>query len=79
MVFEYTVKYNGKRYHAGEDVPMSKEEIAEFLGTTEVKEEKPVVNASLEEAKEVFVEKAKETEKKSKGGRKPKAQRWLYD
>lgn len=73
MVFGYKVKYNGKRYLAGEDVPMSKEEVDEFLGTTEIKEEKPVVNASLEEAKEVFVNKAKETEKKSKGGRKPKA------
>ena len=73
MVFGYKVKYNGTRYRAGEDVPMSKEEVDEFLGTTEIKEEKPVVNASLEEAKEVFVNKAKETEKKSKGGRKPKA------
>lgn len=73
MVFGYKVKYNGIRYRAGEDVPMSKEEVEEFLGTTEIKEEKPVANASLEEAKEVFVQKAIETEKKSKGGRKPKA------
>lgn len=72
MVFEYTVKYNGKRYLAGEDVPMETEK-AVAPKKAEVKEEKPVVNASLEEAKEVFVNKAKETEKKSKGGRKPKA------
>lgn len=72
MVFEYTVKYNGKRYLAGEDVPMETEK-AVAPKKAEVKEEKTVVNASLEEAKEVFVNKAKETEKKSKGGRKPKA------
>lgn len=72
MVFEYTVKYNGIRYKAGEDVPMEVEE-TEAPKKAEVKEEQPVVNASLEEAKEVFVNKAKETEKKSKGGRKPKA------
>ena len=71
MVFEYTVKYNGKRYLAGEDVPMEKEKTV-APKKAEV-EEKPVVNVSLEEAKEVFVNKAKETEKKSKGGRKPKA------
>ncbi len=61
MVFEYTVKYNGKRYRAGENVPMD-----------EKKEEKPVVNETLEKAKEVFAHKVDETEKKSRG-RKPKA------
>lgn len=71
MVFDYAVKYNGKHYLAGEDVPMEKEK-AVAPKKAEV-EEKPVVNVSLEEAKEVFVNKAKETEKKSKGGRKPKA------
>lgn len=69
MVLDYTVKYNGKRYLAGENVP------DEAFGNvkqkpipTEPKSEKN----TLEQAKEVFEQKAEETAKKSKGGRKPK-------
>lgn len=65
MVFEYTVKHNGKKYLPGEDVPLDKETPTP---TNEVKPEK----STLEQAKEVFEQKAVETSKKSKGGRKPK-------
>lgn len=70
MVFDYKVKYNGIHYPAGVDVPMEKTE--EPKKVVEVKEEKPVENKTLEKAKEVFAEKASETEKKGRG-RKPKA------
>lgn len=69
MVLDYTVKYNGKRYLAGENVP------DEAFGNVKQKpiltENKPETN-SLEQAKVVFEKKADETVKKSKGGRKPK-------
>ncbi len=73
--FEYTVKYNGKRYFPGEDVPMETENtetvaVTEEVAVTESVEE-PVENVVLDEPKSVLTNKA-ETEKK-KGGRKPKA------
>lgn len=69
MVLEYTVKYNGKRYLAGENVPDEAfDDVKQKPMPTESKSEK----STLEQAKEVFEQKAVETSKKSKGGRKPK-------
>ena len=42
MKFEYTVKFNGKRYFPGEDVPMEEpktETVIEAVTVEEVKEE----------------------------------------
>ena len=42
MKFEYTVKFNGKRYFPGEDVPMEEAEtvmVAEEATVDEIKEE----------------------------------------
>ena len=61
MVFEYTVKYNGKRYLAGEDVP------EEIFSTEEPKVETPN-ESPVEKAKEVFEQKVNE----QKRGRKKK-------
>ena len=73
--FEYTVKYNGKRYFPGEEVPIDAEKtenvaVTEKVAVTESVEES-VENVVLDEPKSVLTNKA-ETEKK-KGGRKPKA------
>ena len=66
--FEYTVKFNGKKYLPGEDVPLESE-ITEAVAVTE---EVAVAESAVEE--EVKKETApKETKSKSKGGRKPKA------
>ena len=65
MVFEYTVKFNGKKYYPGEDVPMDEEPVIE-----KPVEEKTEKNP-LEQAKEALEQKA-ETTKKARAGRKPK-------
>lgn len=53
MKFEYTVKFNGKRYFPGEDVPMEEAEtvmVAEEATVDEIKEE-PIVDNVVEETK----------------------------
>lgn len=69
MVFGYTVKINGIKYLAGTDVP-----IDENGNLIESKKpiEKETEKNPLEQAKVVLEQKAEETAKKSKGGRKPK-------
>lgn len=59
MVFEYTVKYNGKRYLPGEDVPMDEPKVEEPKA-------EPVVNVVLDEPKSEPEKKAKPKQKKSK-------------
>ena len=67
--FEYTVKFNGKKYLPGEDVPLESEITTETVAVTE---EVAVAESAVEE--EPKKETApKETKSKSKGGRKPKA------
>lgn len=61
MVFDYTVKYNGKRYKAGENVPMDEPK------KVEPKVEIPVENP-IEKAKEMY-EQIMETEKRGRGRR----------
>lgn len=75
MKFPYTVKFNGKKYFPGEDVPMESENtetvaVADEVAVTESVEES-VEDAAVDKSKSVLVKKA-DTEKK-KGGRKPKA------
>lgn len=75
MKFPYTVKFNGKKYFPGEDVPMESENtetvaVADEVAVTETVEE-PVEDVAVDEPKSVLTKKA-DTEKK-KGGRKPKA------
>lgn len=70
--YEYTVKYNGRKYYPGEDVPIDENKtesvaVAEKVAVAEAVVEEPVESIVTE--KPVLV---KETEKKSKG-RKPKA------
>ena len=69
MVFSYAVKLNGVKYLPGTEVPVDKDgnEINEPIPAKLEPEKSP-----LEETKEVFKQKADETIKKSKGGRKPK-------
>lgn len=51
MVFEYTVKYNGRRYLPGEDVPMDEPIKAETVAVTETVAvaEPPIETKALEE------------------------------
>ena len=70
--YEYTVKYNGRKYYPGEEVPTEENDtesvaVAEKVAVAEAVVEEPVESIIAE--KPVLV---KETEKKSKG-RKPKA------
>jgi len=65
--FEYTVKYNGRKYYPNEEVPIEEEKtesvaVAEKVAVTEE------VKEPVEETKPVLTEKAS----KSKG-KKPKA------
>ncbi len=69
MVFDYTVKIDGIKYLAGTDVPI--DENGNLIESNKPIEKEPEKNP-LEQAKEVFEQKADETVKKSKGGRKPK-------
>ena len=66
--FEYTVKFNGKKYLPGEDVPLDSEITTETVAVTE---EVAVAESAVEEPKKETA--PKETKSKSKGGRKPKA------
>lgn len=73
--FEYTVKFNGRRYFPGEEVPIETEKtekvaVAEKAAVTESVEEKPKEEVNLDEPKSVSV---KEDADKKKNGRKPKA------
>lgn len=75
MKYPYTVKFNGKKYFPGEDVPIETENtetvaVTEEVAVTETVEE-PVEDIAVDEPKSVLTKKA-DTEKK-KGGRKPKA------
>ena len=63
--YEYTVKYNGRKYLPGEEVPLK----SINTETVAVTEEVAVAESETEELKE-----AKSTPvKKNKGGKKPKA------
>lgn len=62
MVFEYTVKYNGRKYYPGEDVPMGEAETVDSVDDF-------IENAVLGEQESAPVKKADE---KKKGRRKPK-------
>lgn len=64
MKFEYTVKFNGKCYFPGEDVPMEPE-------TVNTVEAKTVVLESIEEPTET-IEVAEEADVKKSRGRKKK-------
>lgn len=69
MVFGYTVKINGIKYLAGTDVPIDENgNLIESKKPIEKESEK----SPLEQAKVALEQKAEETAKKSKGGRKPK-------
>ena len=65
MVFEYTVKYNGRTYYPGEDVPMEETEKTEIVDSVD----DFIENVVLGEQESAPVKKADE---KKKGRRKPK-------
>lgn len=66
MVFEYTVKYNGRRYLPGEDVPMDEPK------TEEVKAETVAVTETVAVAEPPIETKALEEKDKPKGKKKLK-------
>jgi len=77
MKYPYTVKFNGKKYFPGEDVPIETENtetvaVTEEVAVTESVEE-PVENEVLDEPKSVLVKKPEKKSETKKGGRKPKA------
>lgn len=65
MVFEYTIKYNGKKYLPGQDVPMDEVEKATSKKAKEPIQSSLFDNNPLETAREVFEKKA-EVEKKGR-------------
>ena len=70
--YEYTIKYNGRKYYPGEEVPTKENDTESVAVAEKVAVAETVVEELVEDnvaEKPVLV---KETEKKSKG-RKPKA------
>ena len=71
--FEYTVKFNGKKYFPGEEVPMESNTesvaVAENVAVAETVEEP--VKEKEPDTKSVLTKKA--DEKKNSKGKKPKA------
>jgi hypothetical protein len=67
MIFEYTVKYNGKYYPAGSDVPMESDKTAtsDNKGVAVV-DEAPVTEKVAEEPKATKETKKKSTKKETK-------------
>jgi len=67
--FEYTVKFNGKKYLPGENVPLESE-ITEAVAVTE---EVAVAESAVEEEPKKETAPKETKSKSNKGGRKPKA------